>query len=207
MPSQPIMISYLVLMSLIVCVVIPYETWCFIQIKQNWTKPYMKRRRPELVLWLVIMMSLFPLLLIPAQFLIDFYIASQYVTDYSFFKQENVYTVSYVILVWAILFPANILMNNLGVIRIWLLYYDLQVSKFIKNKEWQMAIDPTIESKNWFINPIHQRRFRDCKKLIRVAMIGTVIEELIFIVIAFLFDLFLVAFSFSILSVLIKVML
>ena len=43
--------------------------------------------------------------------------------------------------------------------RLWLLYFDMQLSRSLQNKSWQMAIDPNIESKNWFLNPKNQRKY------------------------------------------------
>ena len=53
----------------------------------------------------------------------------------------------------------QILCPTLVFIRIWLLYYDMQLSQLLKNQTWQMAINPEIVSRNWFINHKNQRRF------------------------------------------------
>ena len=45
------------------------------------------------------------------------------------------------------------------VMRAWLLYYDMRLSQTLKNQHWQMAIDPNLLSKNWYLNPKNQRRF------------------------------------------------
>ena len=40
----------------------------------------------------------------------------------------------------------------LNCIRAWLLYYDINITKFQKHKAWLSAIDPETENKNWFKN-------------------------------------------------------
>ena len=51
--------------------------------------------------------------------------------------------------------------------RVWLLYFDMQLSRSLQNKTWQMAIDPNIESNNWFLDSKNQRNYgRNGKRLL-----------------------------------------
>ena len=36
-------------------------------------------------------------------------------------------------------------------IRVWLLYFDMKLSQLLKNKNWQMAINPNKISNSWFL--------------------------------------------------------
>ena len=58
--------------------------------------------------------------------------------------------------------------------RIWILYFDMQLSRSLQNKSWQMAIDPNIESNNWFLNPKNQRNYGRSGK--RLFLYGFIID-------------------------------
>ena len=57
--------------------------------------------------------------------------------------------------------PITVLDTTVQMIRIWLLYFDMQLSQSIRNHNWRMAINPTSVTDNWFLNPINQRLFGD----------------------------------------------
>ena len=70
---------------------------------------------------------------------------------------------------------------TLYLMRIWLLYYDTRLSHLLRNKDWQMAINPTIVSNNWFLNPKNQRLFgQNGHYLFLIGMFVCGIERLIF---------------------------
>ena len=59
----------------------------------------------------------------------------------------------------SLVIPITILDTAVQMIRIWLLYFDMQLSQSIRNHYWRMAINPSSVTNNWFLNPINQRRF------------------------------------------------
>ena len=50
--------------------------------------------------------------------------------------------------------------GTLAVVRCWLFYYDMELSRALRNHRWQMAIDPNIASNNWFLNVKNQKRYK-----------------------------------------------
>ena len=44
-------------------------------------------------------------------------------------------------------------------VRVWLLFYDMQLNHLLQNKNWQMAINPFRISNNWYLNPTNQSLF------------------------------------------------
>lgn len=183
--GQSRIIAYVVLLSLLVLILVPFQIWCLLQIKQNWDEPYMKKRRRVLVLSLVSALCVFSFLLVPNQVIYDIYFSEREDGQYFCFTVDsNIYCYIASIICWIILFPTGIFSSSLFPIRVWLLYYDLQLSRFAQNKEWQMAINPTIESSNWFVNPKNQRRFgQNGTKLIQLTILLTIVELFLYIAI------------------------
>ena len=61
-------------------------------------------------------------------------------------------------------------------IRVWLFICDMELSQVLKNSTWQMAIDPSAVSKNWFLDPKNQRRWgNNGKYLVIIASISSAI--------------------------------
>lgn len=68
-------------------------------------------------------------------------------------------------------------------IRVWLLYFDMELSHLLKNKYWQMAINPNEMLKNWFLNPRNQRRFGgNGRVLFAIGLILGLICQLCFLI-------------------------
>ena len=60
-----------------------------------------------------------------------------------------------------------------------LLYFDVHVSHLLKNKNWQIAIDPTVLKNNWYLDPTNQRKYaNNGKNLLIVAFIFSVVVAL-----------------------------
>ena len=76
-----------------------------------------------------------------------------------YFVENKTFRHAVVIVKWLLVRPFSVFAVSLYVIRAWLLYFDMRVSQLTKNLEWRMAINPTIASNNWYLNPINQRRF------------------------------------------------
>lgn len=121
------------------------------QLKKHHHEQYFVKRRPLLVVATII----------------GLYFCVIFAAAASCNRGLNTYSVNnndFVQTIWVLMFVLNwisgtalTLVANLYIIRCWLLYYDMQVSQLLRNKHWQMAINPTIESKNWFLNPKNQR--------------------------------------------------
>ena len=74
--------------------------------------------------------------------------------------------------------------------RLWLLYFDMQLSRSLQNKSWQMAIDPNIESKNWFLNPKIQRKYgRNGKTLLLYGFLSDIFVFAIFYLVRVIIEL------------------
>ena len=137
-----------------------FNIYCWIQLRQHWKRQYFVRRRQRLVL-----------------------ISLNAIYFYS--VSTNIYAIQFLLsqveginedhLQFAcLMIHLFLLSTTLGLggtcylLRWWLLYYDMQLSQLLKNKDWQMAIDPNIVSNNWYLNPKNQRRFgQDGKYLLR----------------------------------------
>ena len=68
------------------------------------------------------------------------------------------------------------LLSTLYLIRSYILYFDMQHSQAMKNKEWRMAINPNHFS--WYLDPKNQKLFaKNGKNLIIIGFILTIIES------------------------------
>ena len=41
-------------------------------------------------------------------------------------------------------------------LRVWLLYFDMQLSQILNNRHWQIVINPMSYTNNWYLNPKNQ---------------------------------------------------
>ena len=84
---------------------------------------------------------------------------------------------------------------TLFLIRAWLLYFDMKLSRLIRNHNWIMAINPFfVSNNNWFLNPKNQRFYAKNGKLLCVIGICISISETILsVILYYIFNLFFIA--------------
>ena len=84
-----------------------------------------------------------------------------------------------------LIFPASIILEYIHMARIWLLYYDMLLSKIQKNREWRMIIDPKtsniIDNESKFALK-NQNRLYKTKPILKICIIAFCIE---YVIIAF----------------------
>lgn len=74
-----------------------------------------------------------------------------------------------------IMYPCYVFAQYIYGIRLWLLYYDMKVTKFQNNKEWRKLIgDASFELQNWYLKNLHL--FGNVSKLLIVCTILAIIE-------------------------------
>ena len=79
----------------------------------------------------------------------------------------------------------TVIAATLFLIRVWLLYFDMELSQLLKNQHWQMAINPKKISNNWFLNPYNQRRFGgNGQFLLKIGLAVCLIQRLCFVVLS-----------------------
>lgn len=136
-----------------------YWTWCYAQFQKHRSKEYFVKRRSLLtliqhcggILWVLAVNQQSMEIILSSNIGID--------ETISFWITRSLF---YLLLMITFGYTLTV-----ALIRIWLLYFDLQLSRSLTNKSWQMAIDPNIESKNWFLNPKNQRIYgNDGKQLL-----------------------------------------
>lgn len=153
--------------------------WCTIQLHCQWNKQYFIKRNRNLVVmnlccWLIYGITL--------NFFFD--LIERLAIDTSFKENLVYFDVCYYVLSTSVWFGIQI-----HCIRIWLLYFNLQISQILKNRNWQAIINPDIFKNNWYLNPINQRRFgygNSSKNLIIVAGIISIIMSITHIALYFL---------------------
>ena len=181
MPSLLLTISYVGLSAVTFLLLTPYYIWCCYLLYQHWDKQYFVKRRPFLV---VIQLGIAFIFLIgnaPAN------------TTLLLVPNHN-FTEKWLLIYFFIFIPLIIFNGTIFLNRIWLLYYDMQLSQLMKNHNWRMAINPTIESNNWFLNPRNQRLFgKNGKFLFIIGLCFTVFETGIFLIFTIIFKWVLVA--------------
>ena len=146
-----------IILQLNLCIFVCYFIYCSILLCKHHRQQYFVKRRPIFVL-------IFHLSLLSwATFRNDLYFA-----NINFDSLGNIYL--FVDAAWC-LFTVG-LGTTAYICRIWLLYFDMQLSRSLQNKSWQMAIDPNIESNNWFLNPKNQRQYgRNGKRMLFYAFL------------------------------------
>ena len=159
-------IFYLITASVTFAINFGVGIYCLVQINKYKHKPFFRKRRP-----LVVFTSTFSLLCVNCGTLI--LPALEIGLEPLLNKQwENV-----ILIIGMCCLFFGFLMPTLFVVRVWLFYYDMQLSQLLKNQNWQMAINPNIESKSWFLNPTNQRKYgSNGKYLIIIASIIALFE-------------------------------
>lgn len=125
--------------------IIIYLLFCLKQLKQHWNEQYIiKRRRLSMMIWV------WAIVILPIAQTIN-----RLLQRFTSFE-----TLPYVLSIfWIVWNFSALFIGCFAAIRLWLLYYDIQLSQSTKNRQWRMAINPDIVSKNWFLNPSNQRKF------------------------------------------------
>ena len=125
---------------------IPTYIWCYIGLRKHWHEQYFVKRRPMLLLILMTLGQVYSFneSVVPCLKII--------------FDHNKIISFILDTFYW-ILLTLTTFATSLYIIRIWLLYYDMQMSQLLKNRNWQVAINPDIIARNWYLNPNNQRRF------------------------------------------------
>ena len=153
--------------AMVLCMVIPMYIWCLFLLHKHWKQQYFIKRRQFFIVAQMTGLTLWSISASPFSALIYFY------GDELKFLSNNYFT----IYVCAIV-PLPILISNLYLIRIYLLYYSMELSQLIKNKNWRMAINPIKIANNWFLNINNQKKYyNNTKYLIIIAIFAVVIES------------------------------
>lgn len=152
MVSDSYQMAHGLLAIIFIVILTAFLTYCFIKLRNDWHKQHFVKRRPVLALIMIICIwfylfgvNLYGLDLLIIQ--IDSSIDKKMI--------DRLVMTGYLI---CIMFIAGFAATAYGA-RTWLLYYDLKLAQALKNKEWQMAINPDVVSSNWYLNPRNQRRF------------------------------------------------
>ena len=140
---------------------------CTIIVVKDRKKLYRRKRRPIFILIQLLTLSIFVVVTDPLYLFLKIWGDKQTSFIYD------------IIFIW-ILIPIVSFGVTAFIIRIWLLYFDMQLNHIIKNQNWIKIIDPSLESKNWYLKKTHQRRFgNDGKYLLYFDIIDTIIEKIL----------------------------
>ena len=170
--------------------------YCLIQLNKHKHQQFFEKRRKWLVL--TILITLFMLTVLVAVTSVKVALTDSDMLDR---KTITIFShIEYCLYFFGYLFP------TISFVRIWLSYYDMQISQLIKNQSWQMAINPNIESKSWFLNPNNQRKYQsDGRYLIIIAIILSLTEAVTFYVLDAICGLSLLGWLISCIAILVKV--
>ena len=119
------------------------------QIRRHWNDGFFDKRRPILILGFII-----PLAFFHVGDLIVYFI---YLVIYDW-RIESIYYVTYS----CIFYPSLSMAESIVIMRIWLLYFDSNLSHLLKNQQWQLSINMTIQEevqRTFFLNPKNQRKW------------------------------------------------
>ena len=140
------------------CIIVYYFIYCGALLHKHYKKAYFTKRRPMFTLITHMMLLFWTIFLNNGAYMNEIVLSES-----RYKKAHNVWH----------LFETGFVLLTLGfgatvhMCRVWLLYFDMQLSRSLQNKTWQMAIDPNIVSNNWFLDSKNQRNFgRNGKKLL-----------------------------------------
>ena len=134
--------------------------YCLVQIRRYQRQPFFQKRRPAFVLitTIVLFVSILGDTILESLDNSEVFHSNKSI-------QIGFRVIKFIIWTFSYLISSNVL------IRVWLLYYDMQLSHALKNKNWQMAINPNIVSTNWFLHTKNQSRYgKNGKYLIIVSI-------------------------------------
>ena len=173
-----------------------FVIYCLIQLNKHKHQQFFEKRRKWLVL--TILITLFMLTVLVSVTSVKVALSESNMLNT---KAIKIFVqIEYCLYFFAYLFP------TISFVRLWLSYYDMQISQLVKNQNWQMAINPNIESKSWFLNPNNQRKYQsDGRYLITIAIILCLLETVAFYLLDFVFDLLFFAWLISCTSVVVQV--
>lgn len=142
-------IPLLVINSLIF---VPFLIWCIIQIRRHWRDEFFSTRRPILIISFVVSLSIYHV----GDSLVYFLYLVRYNSD----TTELIYDIAYS----CAFYPMKSMAESVIVMRIWLLFFDSNVSRLIKNQNWQQSINPQIgledeTQRAFYLNPKSQRKW------------------------------------------------
>ena len=151
--------------------------FCLIELIKYRKEPFFQKRRPVLVLTTLIVYY--------------FAIIADVVLESIFDAQITNSTSSRILLDWIRwpMFICSYMVLSMILIRMWLLYYDMQLSQSLKNQNWQMAINPDVVSSNWFLKLKNQSRYgKSGKYLIIAALIIATYQNMLWYFVGTVFD-------------------
>ena len=170
-------ISVLCIVALILWIfTIGFAVWCSFKFGQHWNELIFVKRRKLLTLALLI------------QYLVVFVTIPVVIVFTLLFRTNpnsestKALRVAHFFAHTFLMVPAFTIIQYLYVTRVWLLYYDMLLSKIQKNREWRMIIDPKvsniIDSESKFaLN--NQNTLYKTKALLKICGIGFLIEYII----------------------------
>ena len=148
-----------------VIIVFGYFSWCCVLLHRHSREQYFVKRRPFLIVIIYLCGVGFW-----AQTLIAGWRTLRNIEQINSFDTDTNEdsTTFFILLMGEIL---NVLFGSsfgftLSLIRIWLLYYDMQVSHILKNKNWQMIIDSNSIENNWYFKSKNQKRYYNNGKML-----------------------------------------
>ena len=162
-PNGIVLVS---LLCLNVIIIVSFFTWCCVLLLNHWNQQYFIKRRHVLIL----------LELISALGFNGMGITVVLATLVKRVEKDNIdlnlsddtiaiiYDTSQIIFcIVSISFGLTIVL-----IRIWIFYYDMEISHIKKNQNWQMVIDADIINNNWFLNIKNQQKYYNAKFLAKI---------------------------------------
>ena len=137
-------IGLLILLILVFITGVPLVTWCVVTIRRDWRRAYITKRRRVLVITSLILGSIFQFIYIPQS------IADDFANDE---KTLNLVNSIKLFIVAFIVLPVYSLIMSLTVVRLWLLYFDMRLNNYLKNKNWREAIEASVSSRSSVVTP------------------------------------------------------
>ena len=162
-------IAFLVFSIVATSISTSFFCYCLVQFKKFRAEPFFLKRRPILVLTTLIVLYL--AIIAECAFEALYYAE---VTENSVLTQILDATR------WT-LFVVSYMIGPVFLIRMWLLYYDMQLTQSLQNQHWQMAINPFMVSSNWFLKSKNQTRYgKSGKYLIIAAVLFAIYQNISF---------------------------
>ena len=156
---------YIIDVCSIVLISVPLAIQSIRVLHHDWKELYMIKRRPHLILVILVTFCYFQFISIPIVICIYTFLPATAVVD-------SIGWICYTIL-YLLVFASLIVM----LLRFWLYYYDSQLIQFNKNKAWRMAIDPKKEFTNWFVD--HKHNLGNWYFLLKITIIASIVETAI----------------------------
>ena len=190
--------SAIPLVALNTLVFFPFLIYCILEVKRYWHDRFFQIRRPILILGFIVPMSLYTIG--------DIIVYFVYLAIYSDSMSE-IYDFFY----GCLFYPMISMAETVMIMRIWILYFDSNVSRLVKNSKWQVSINPSIMEDSpfdhgFYLNAKTQRRWASGGFLFKIACALLVLETTVYILIYAVFQLYAVASIVEASPIIIKVM-